>query len=1230
MRNVKKIVLVTLFCCFAGLLLHANSLYNKEIGKYSMMDIKELEEFVKTDPDSPVPYVALGDKYMYNKEYKKAEKAYLKAKKKNVNFRFAYEGLGRIYIEWKQYDEAIKCFEKAIERKLFHFNAYRFLAEIYAVHSGDRDKAIEILQTFENNLLTLGKKDKRSAKFYFTELSKIYIDIGEYSYVDSCLNSYSRNYLNIESPAFDFIDVYKSFDIVKAETIIEQHLNSHPDNMEIAAKAMNFYSRDMSNKEKARSIFDKQLKALEAKPLIKQDLQDYKNLCHAASKAEVAYNTKEVQKTVLRVSQKIINENIFITYNGEVRKNYERDILNKEIEYTSHNAPFIHFDRIPFNFDIPNELTLSMLFLLYSSSNNESDIDFYRNEILKFKPGTQYNLVNYAEMFYYIQDYKNSEKYYKSAISMMENKAKGYFNAGRVFYFAGEPLIALRMFQKALEINPNNFKVVELTAKAYIETDKYKEANRFFDHVLEPFYNYDNALKRINTVTYDFPEKYVTVHSDYYSSVQVKGARTYPTKKVVCSIYLIYLEYLVEKQENYSKTNDVLKNLKDIEKILPVNFVFSFYNGISGIYKQLNLDFEAELYKDKASAPHQSYDETMKKCLKYELNKEYKKALDCYIERLSQYPADRFIENHIIKNIMALKINDERNKDIPHFCKKALKLSSNKQFKYRLNKTLISYYNNKKDYDNAEKHYRKMLELSPFEVKAKIDLAKFLYRQKDHSECKSIMSELAYSLDIDEFSYKEINTAMTVSDFLMTLELYDEVKHLMEKLACHDSSIREMDNFNGYKVLKKDTGFTYRVHYATALLLTEQEDKAGTIAEEAYNLLPEIDPNGHHIKNMRLLSDLFVEMKDSIKVEAINKRIGEFKRMKSTEYKVIDNGYRDKSSYDKRSETIEKSNSNKEDRIFKEFYKLMEQNQFMKAMDYLLGKFEESPGNREIEKKLIEYIDRKLLNKKIGRKLINILERMTEASSDMQAKMQYQQKILDYHMKYSDISESEKCFSKMLEISLNSRHTKYRLALFYYNRHFYRKAKEVFSELAESLTENEMKIKDALFAVNISDYFIMLEMYKEAEQVLFISYDYIKMQIENNKFDRNDEQNSIVFYRLISNYCIALYETGKREEAVRLSNEAFKYFEANTTSKRVLRRVDRLGKLFEDLGEYDKAEKCYLALLSSKKIDKKAYKMLAALYRDKLDNEEKAIEIEEKFKVELRKFKTRHRKEENK
>ena len=157
----------------------ANPIYNNEIQTYRGMSLQELEDFTEAGAGSPTPYVELGDRYLQNHELKKAEAAYLTAIDKNINFRFAYEGLGQIYIEWERYDEAIKCFEKAIERKLLHFKAYENLAVIYATHLDKKDKAVEVLHTFEDSLMKIGKKDYMSKQRYYRNLSKIYEKINE-------------------------------------------------------------------------------------------------------------------------------------------------------------------------------------------------------------------------------------------------------------------------------------------------------------------------------------------------------------------------------------------------------------------------------------------------------------------------------------------------------------------------------------------------------------------------------------------------------------------------------------------------------------------------------------------------------------------------------------------------------------------------------------------------------------------------------------------------------------------------------------------------------------------------------------------------------------------------------------------------------------------------------------------------------------------------------------------
>ncbi len=60
---IRLSVLIAVFACAISVL-SANQLYNSEIEQYRRMKIEELREFIKSDPESPVPYVELGDRHL--------------------------------------------------------------------------------------------------------------------------------------------------------------------------------------------------------------------------------------------------------------------------------------------------------------------------------------------------------------------------------------------------------------------------------------------------------------------------------------------------------------------------------------------------------------------------------------------------------------------------------------------------------------------------------------------------------------------------------------------------------------------------------------------------------------------------------------------------------------------------------------------------------------------------------------------------------------------------------------------------------------------------------------------------------------------------------------------------------------------------------------------------------------------------------------------------------------
>ncbi len=185
---------------------------------------------------------------------------------------------------WERFDEAIKCYEKAIERKSLHFHAYSMLARIYALQLDKRDKAIEILQTFEDHLMKYGKQDIDSKCQNYELLSRIYNRIDE---PEIAIEIEKKKFKIKPADRGDKIlltGLYiktKQFD--KVEKIFLDLLQEEGFSFDTYKRLISFYKKYAQDEAKAIRTLNKLIEELDSLPLDKKRFRDYVDLsmlCH--------------------------------------------------------------------------------------------------------------------------------------------------------------------------------------------------------------------------------------------------------------------------------------------------------------------------------------------------------------------------------------------------------------------------------------------------------------------------------------------------------------------------------------------------------------------------------------------------------------------------------------------------------------------------------------------------------------------------------------------------------------------------------------------------------------------------------------------------------------------------------------------------------------------------------------------------------------------------------------
>jgi len=89
------------------------------------------EQIIKEQPDFAPAYHTLGKALHLAKQFKKAEKCYLKAISIDPNYAVAYTNLGSLYAQQNQLQNALNCYQKALERQPKEPKTYRNLARLW-------------------------------------------------------------------------------------------------------------------------------------------------------------------------------------------------------------------------------------------------------------------------------------------------------------------------------------------------------------------------------------------------------------------------------------------------------------------------------------------------------------------------------------------------------------------------------------------------------------------------------------------------------------------------------------------------------------------------------------------------------------------------------------------------------------------------------------------------------------------------------------------------------------------------------------------------------------------------------------------------------------------------------------------------------------------------------------------------------------------------------------------
>ncbi len=199
----------------------------------------------------------------------------------------------------------------------------------------------------------------------------------------------------------------------------------------------------------------------------------------------------------------------------------------------------------------------------------------------------------------------------------------------------------------------------------------------------------------------------------------------------------------------------IISTIPEIKEYLPANFGYSkggekkFLLDLVGIIKKIAKEIEEGRNKEEEKkSKEQKKKELFDILQEYLMKKDYMDAATVIKKIFSEYGADPAVIVDVAKRFYS---SGNYDKTI-HFCKQALNKNPKDMNALRL---LINAYRCKKDYESAEKCYKKALEFFGEHGNIYFNLSK-LYKEWDKGEEAREAIQKAIKLEPDNKEYKEL------------------------------------------------------------------------------------------------------------------------------------------------------------------------------------------------------------------------------------------------------------------------------------------------------------------------------------------------------------------------------------------------------------------------------------------------------------------------------------------
>jgi len=475
----------------------------------------ELKNVVQLDPKDAAAYLELGEAYLKLKEPREAFQAYTRAVSANPDNLKAQLKLGQMLLLGRQTDEAKKKADLILAKSPDNVEALSLLSGVQ-IQQRDLDGAIKTLEKAAalnpnhfNTQLSLGRllllkgEPGKAEEAYlkaialdpasgvpYIELSRIYAGKGEWDKAEAelkrMIQTSGSTYETLHVLAL-FYESTKKFELAEQTYLKAVEAAPQGDVMPLMNLAA-YYARMKS--------YDRAMEAIQKAEEIKKD--DPNVLVNMAELQFDFNKIKEAEATVDRVLEKekghvganLLKGRILLTrrdfgsaierFDVVVRESPRNSMAHyfRGLSYIGKGDPKMGqqdlLKAVEFNPRLLDaRLILSEFYL------NERNADLARQQIdaaMKIAPRNTRVLMHQASLKVLERDIKGAEEIYSRIIQADADYAPAYIQLGLIYNLTNRQAEALKAFNKALALNPQQTDALALVVGLSVRDKKYDEA----------------------------------------------------------------------------------------------------------------------------------------------------------------------------------------------------------------------------------------------------------------------------------------------------------------------------------------------------------------------------------------------------------------------------------------------------------------------------------------------------------------------------------------------------------------------------------------------------------------------------------------------------------------------------------------------------------------------------------------------------------------------------------